>query len=1014
MRIDWAVFGERSGGHALLAASGDISLAGRITQYTDRPGDPPFGLDWGPVVSGFPFVDQYVLLTTLPDTQAGRAGMVRSYAAVLPISSLSIVNTFKPIFDKLPSDLVRSESPLAALEIRDVDLAPPSVGGGPGLAQVARRLCSSPLQLPLVWTAPEPYFPMVDALWGKLPPLLRRAFAFSFQFAPEHRLPVAPTIVATPPELTARWQSYPILSLESQSPGRTSSVERWLIGAEPAAEFQQVLAEYEIDVGEFSSLGILSSLVDLVERLPDLSFAEARRAVVIVAKYSRSTRHSGTGRPALFKHLASLVKTATADDLTTLRNLDADLLADLVPNLQTAMRQWADRISEPVSEGHLGLFAYAVASPTTWWSLPFVAWLREYARGFSPSPARTTQLAALSRSVPVFHFLAAALPHTDASDIFLASNLPPSLEAADLDTVLDRAKKRQWMRLHAMSILRTGSPTEAIVAHAAVAGDADTGLTLIATTIGLPSITTAACADGSVLLVRFVGRALAGGARDVLDHLGSDCPQRNAILTAAVETGAAGPGEVLRDLVVSTFGGKAALDIAGIDTLFEACSIKDPALLLALPNGIKLLDSLNDLAKTRVKARLNAFVLDEIMACRKVTVGEQDALQQVLDSDQIVTMLSDATVELAIKVGVFAFRSLPMMSDEQCRRWLVNLFTRTYRHDLTTEDGVEIANLLIAADYPRAAQVVKETVEQYRRDDVAPILQAIRFRYQVARAFHRRSAEGRVRLPKVLIATALPLERDQVIKELPEAGYDPDLLADVAPWPSEHPIFEVYLFTTGAGNLSALTTMLNALGGGLRPQYAFFVGVSGGVKDSDIGDVVYSTKVYYVEGGKEEKDGYKARPASEETSEELVQLAHRVAGTPWQPAEESDVPLMPKATPAIMASSENVLTTTVPTAENYQRIKTAYNDTQVVDMEAYGFLKAMRTKGVRHSMVIRGVSDTIANKAESDARGNQPLAARNAVAFLFAMLDGCSNILQPKKGKRRRLVDVLSRRRDRG
>jgi nucleoside phosphorylase len=192
----------------------------------------------------------------------------------------------------------------------------------------------------------------------------------------------------------------------------------------------------------------------------------------------------------------------------------------------------------------------------------------------------------------------------------------------------------------------------------------------------------------------------------------------------------------------------------------------------------------------------------------------------------------------------------------------------------------------------------------------------------------------------------------------------------------------------------------------VAPTLAFFVGVCGVVKDSAIGDVVYSTKVYYFEGAKEEDGSVKARPTVEHTVDALVQLAHRVAGKAWQPvrgAEDS----VPKASPAVIASGEIVLASKESNAANFQLLKSAYNDTQVVDMEAYGFMKAMRDTDVRLAMVVRGASDSIADKGDADAKGNQPLAMQNAAAFLFALLRDCECLLIPKKKKRRGLVSFL-------
>jgi nucleoside phosphorylase len=95
-----------------------------------------------------------------------------------------------------------------------------------------------------------------------------------------------------------------------------------------------------------------------------------------------------------------------------------------------------------------------------------------------------------------------------------------------------------------------------------------------------------------------------------------------------------------------------------------------------------------------------------------------------------------------------------------------------------------------------------------------------------------------------------------------------------------------------------------------------------------------------------------------------------------------------------------VLASTAANALVFQQIKKAYNDSQIVDMEAYGFLHACRAEKVPHSMVIRGVSDLLQKKEESDKSGNQPLAASNAAAFVFALIRLCPEIIKPKKRKK--------------
>ncbi len=55
-------------------------------------------------------------------------------------------------------------------------------------------------------------------------------------------------------------------------------------------------------------------------------------------------------------------------------------------------------------------------------------------------------------------------------------------------------------------------------------------------------------------------------------------------------------------------------------------------------------------------------------------------------------------------------------------------------------------------------------------------------------------------------------------------------------------------------------------------------------------------------------------------------------------------------------------------------------------MEGNGYLIAARPYHA-HGIEVRGISDLIENKEESDAGGSQPIAAANATAFTFGMID---------------------------
>lgn len=999
MQIPWAVFGERNGGHALLATSANTGVAARITQYTDRPGDPPLGFEWGPVSSGFCFADHYILLRTLPDTTAGRAGMVRSYAAFLPVGELGSLGNLTVVLKELPSDLSKPPSLLPPLYVDEQLLRTMRPGETlPGLAHIARQLCSSDPVFPLVWSSADSYLPIVDAVWARLPIGLRAGFAFSFQFAPEHKLPVAPTIVATLPALASRWPSTQIISTDQPDPAELNTAQKWLSGSPDGTKFNEVLHDYDIVVREFKELNVLSSFADLIVRLPQLSFAEARKAVRILEKYSKATSTSARNRELLFKTLCALVLESSPEELGTLRNFDPEALADLIPSLQDSMKKWVRSSTAETGSptNHVKMLELAIAAPNTWWSAPFIEWLRSLA-GSLTLPESRILCRIVFASNALTDFLSPNLPPNSATEERILAGMPKEVSRNQSEIILRLSKQRIWMRLHATCLLRSMPKPEAIALHAKSVGQSTAGLDLLYQEVGFGELLQVACGVDYVALDEYVGCLL----RDNCTHLpgdpGASCARWPILLANAVRHSGGSLTGRLRELVIAALAAPPTTT-ESIQSLCEVCCAHDISVILAVAKPSILLNRLGADLKARVLSDINAFVLDEIRAGRSIELTDAESFRELLDVSGVLNALGTIPVRTAARTGVKTFRSLRFLTDSECRRWLIDLFTRTQFEPLDAEAAADIASLLMAGDFPLSAKIVRDTAEQYGRRDVAPVLASIRYKYEMARVYDSAAKTKSTRLPKVVIATALPLERNEVMKHLGDSEYNAELYADICRWPSDQPVFEIYVLATGAGNLDAQRATLRVLNQ-VKPKFAFFVGVSGGVKDNDVGDVVYGTKVYYVEGGKEEADGFKSRPVTEHTSEALVQLAHRVAKTAWQPADQPTGARIPQATPAVVGSGEKVLASTSANATNYQQLKAHYNDTQAVDMEAFGFLTAVRDRSIRHSMIIRGVSDKIEGKAESDAKGNQPLAAKNAVVFLFALLRNCPNLLPAKRKK---------------
>lgn len=243
----------------------------------------------------------------------------------------------------------------------------------------------------------------------------------------------------------------------------------------------------------------------------------------------------------------------------------------------------------------------------------------------------------------------------------------------------------------------------------------------------------------------------------------------------------------------------------------------------------------------------------------------------------------------------------------------------------------------------------------------------------------------------VLVVTALKLERLAVREHLTDVETEnaSGLAADIGTSLTS-PGQRIAVIETGPGNVNAgiLTAKAEET---FRPEYIVMFGIAGGVKDVAIGDVVASSKVYWVEGGKA-ADRFKPRPDFAAVSPSVLQLARAVsADNAWLGRAKSNggtwpgTGREPESFVGPIVVGEKVVID--ERAEVAQTISETFSDAIAVDMEDFGALRGGAVNERAKTIAIRGVSDLMAHKADADAGGSQPLAAANGAAFLFDLLD---------------------------
>jgi nucleoside phosphorylase len=249
---------------------------------------------------------------------------------------------------------------------------------------------------------------------------------------------------------------------------------------------------------------------------------------------------------------------------------------------------------------------------------------------------------------------------------------------------------------------------------------------------------------------------------------------------------------------------------------------------------------------------------------------------------------------------------------------------------------------------------------------------------------------------KVVFLTALQLEFLAVRKhltDLREVEHPKGTLYEVGTFTSANRAWSVATVQTGAGNLPAAAEAERGIAT-FDPSHVFFVGVAGGMKDVRIGDVVAASKIYGFEKGKDERS-FKSRADVGQPTYELVQRAQKVARDElWQQRLGTGAKPLPRAIVAPIAAGEKVVASRQ--SSTYRLLRQHFSDAVAVEMEGLGVLRAGYQNSDVKLLVVRGISDLINKKAETEKKGSQELAATRAAAFAFEVLSG---VTPPSQGK---------------
>jgi len=244
----------------------------------------------------------------------------------------------------------------------------------------------------------------------------------------------------------------------------------------------------------------------------------------------------------------------------------------------------------------------------------------------------------------------------------------------------------------------------------------------------------------------------------------------------------------------------------------------------------------------------------------------------------------------------------------------------------------------------------------------------------------------------IVIQTALISEQDAVLKKLTNVSdyHHPvtKTIYKVGDYINKGKKLQILIGRTNQTNINAAIETERIIQH-FKPSYIFFVGIAGGLKDVKIGDIVIGSDVFGYERGKA-KDEFLPRPQFGFSSYELEQQAVNYSlSNEWKtrlsPFVNNKFQNQIYTYTGTIASGEKVVGSTQ--SDLYKFLKLNCSHALAVEMEGLGFLEACRPYPLIKSLIIRGISDLIDGKENTDKEGSQEYAMKNATEFLFGLID---------------------------
>lgn len=989
-----ARFGDKDGALATLdhpVAMRDFFR--RLSVKADLPDTPPTGTSWEPFVSGSCVGDFYVVSITCPDHKAIRTGMVATRMLALPLLEFIRCDNLEAILEYLeaPTSQFLPENHIEYGEFKSLR-ADQNL-----LNSVATSLVQK--KRPVAVLGQANFRKLLPELWKKLPVGLRKVFSFGFSFTPVDIRESNFDLVAVPESCKSRWSGHTSLCLAGMS--ASSSEQTFLLGGQEGSPLQEFLNDLRVEVSSFDELQQFARVFNEWNS----KHSDEQGAYALLRSFGTLIPDLNRGKAKKQEALAVAIghlNDANSGAILAQRSVKAKAFENDAALLGEAIGQWIMRhysLDEASNVEKIGKVVQALSNSQ---SKEWAEWVRG---GLKDSLKQNTVGTAeftwkLWNEAETFPETSKQIPITDSAEDLFVSSMPNAINSKLGSKLKPWCIDRQWpILLGSVTALLSGFAKSIEVLLDQNDGEKKQRAIDHACSLAKPLEVwkLAFQLEGDALDKNAVDAALKD--RSLWNEPTDDLPRWLALFESAGRK----TWRILSTtdnpdfLVARIFKAWDAGSPLSHDTL-ETLSLEGYLDFFKFPNRKNIWKKIPPLFSYEAKANtLRTWKTDFFSSPQQEFDLEEELVTFCLRNKFSKTFFDNVSSEHLIANGIVLLEVFG--NEELYCNWLDNLVKNNCF--LSAAQAIIVGKKIAKHHWGNAARLAKSYQENQSRNDLEPLW--INFERPSTRIldsfFSLLTNNPQSYLPPAMnqpskvdaiFITALSEEFSAITEHLVDHREvaDRGTLYTIGRFRSQGIECSVGVVQTGMGNSKSAAATERAITT-FNPDYAFFVGVAGGLRDDlNIGDVVVADKVYGYESGKSDAK-FKPRPEGTPVSHAAVQRANAVVrGKCWQARSKnnSQQNQAPTALVKPIASGEKVLVS--EKSIDLKRVRETYTDAHAVAMEEYGFAVAVQGNPDVCFAVVRGISDLIENKAKSDAAGSHEIASTNAAAFAFEMLLG--------------------------